>query len=122
MLTPVSNQAVRLGSLIVWAERGLIHIIDEDNHGEYNSVFCDEMETRMAALKEMATKKAGDVPIPLGKAGRQGVLKFVAGMEAVIAKARAQGEPFDRTFKADREIRRRKVFQIPQQFQMVARK
>lgn len=48
----------KYGKLRIWAERGSIHIIDEDNDDEYISMSCDKAMMHVSDLRQMTRKNA----------------------------------------------------------------
>lgn len=112
------NEVVRFGNLRMWAERGLIHIEDGKNGGEYKVVSVRVMLQRMRAIQDIITnskptdrkKHSHDQLDRKWLEENQGMLE---AMVEVVRRAQAQGMPSDPSARRDLVRRRPKTVVVP---------
>ena len=107
-----SHELCRFGATRFWAERGLVHI-EEDETGDYQSVSVSTILKRMRAVSEMIgnsrDSRKGFICNDIAKRWQDMLDKMVI----VVQKAQEQGMPSDPTAHRDRQIRKRRTFLVP---------
>lgn len=112
------NEVVRFGNLRMWAERGLIHIEDGKNGGEYKVVSVRVMLQRMRAIQDIITnskptqrqRHSHDQMDKKWLEDNQGMLE---AMVEVVRRAQAQGMPSDPSAVRDLVRRLPKTVVVP---------
>lgn len=107
------TDVVRFGKLRFWAERGLIHI--EENNGAYSSISVLTALQRMNAISEMlgnSSRRAMHSEDHFDQNLREYHLNMLNGLTVLVQRAKEQGMPGDPSAHRDYKIKRKKVFTV----------
>jgi hypothetical protein len=110
-----SHHVVRFGSLLMWAERGLIRI-EDSNTGQYEIIGVRECLQRMKAIMDMlgnSTQRDAHSASQFDRAFRARNVEMLEGMTKVVKIAQEQGMPTDAGARRAYVRARPRTFVVP---------
>lgn len=112
------TEVVKFGNLRMWAERGLVHIEDGGNGGDYKVVGVRVMLQRMRAIQDIIanskpTQRQAHSHDQFDRKWLEDNQGMLEAMVEVVKRAQQQGMPSDPTAVRDLVRRRPKTVVVP---------